>query len=76
MGGCLSSSFACSVPSMGLCRFCDSPRALPRKSEVSLELGFHTNLGQDEFFHIPQAQKYCEGRFREWDDKITTPPGL
>lgn len=31
---------------------------------------------QDEVFHIPQAQKYCEGKFREWDDKITTPPGL
>ncbi|KAJ6447196.1 glucosyltransferase [Purpureocillium lavendulum] len=30
----------------------------------------------DEVFHIPQAQKYCEGKFREWDDKITTPPGL
>ncbi|KAF7549028.1 hypothetical protein G7046_g8477 [Stylonectria norvegica] len=30
----------------------------------------------DEVFHIPQAQKYCEGRFQEWDDKITTPPGL
>ncbi|PHH64400.1 hypothetical protein CDD81_4621 [Ophiocordyceps australis] len=30
----------------------------------------------DEVFHIPQAQKYCEGRFREWDDKLTTPPGL
>ncbi|KAL7792037.1 glycosyltransferase family 59 protein [Trichoderma ceciliae] len=30
----------------------------------------------DEVFHIPQAQKYCEGRFSEWDDKITTPPGL
>ncbi|KOS22841.1 Dol-P-Glc:Glc(2)Man(9)GlcNAc(2)-PP-Dol alpha-1 [Escovopsis weberi] len=22
------------------------------------------------------AQKYCQGRFTEWDDKITTPPGL
>lgn len=31
---------------------------------------------QDEVFHIPQAQKYCEGKFLEWDDKITTPPGL
>lgn len=31
---------------------------------------------QDEVFHIPQAQRYCEGRFRDWDDKITTPPGL
>ncbi|KAM0350110.1 hypothetical protein ACHAPU_003273 [Fusarium lateritium] len=30
----------------------------------------------DEVFHIPQAQKYCQGRFQEWDDKITTPPGL
>ncbi|KAM0522561.1 hypothetical protein ACHAPE_002153 [Trichoderma viride] len=30
----------------------------------------------DEVFHIPQAQKYCEGKFFEWDDKITTPPGL
>ncbi|KAL2267390.1 hypothetical protein VTJ83DRAFT_4667 [Remersonia thermophila] len=30
----------------------------------------------DEVFHIPQAQKYCEGRFWYWDDKITTPPGL
>ncbi|OAA66545.1 glucosyltransferase [Niveomyces insectorum RCEF 264] len=30
----------------------------------------------DEFFHIPQAQKYCEGKWTEWDNKITTPPGL
>lgn len=30
----------------------------------------------DEVFHIPQAQRYCHGRFTEWDDKITTPPGL
>ncbi|KAK1996287.1 DIE2/ALG10 family protein [Colletotrichum falcatum] len=30
----------------------------------------------DEFFHIPQAQKFCQGRWDEWDDKITTPPGL
>ncbi|KAI1877725.1 hypothetical protein JX265_003733 [Neoarthrinium moseri] len=30
----------------------------------------------DEFFHIPQAQVYCEGRYFDWDDKITTPPGL
>ncbi|KAI6782809.1 uncharacterized protein J7T54_000952 [Emericellopsis cladophorae] len=30
----------------------------------------------DEVFHIPQAQKYCEGKWSEWDDKITTPPGL
>ncbi|KAK3324495.1 DIE2/ALG10 family-domain-containing protein [Cercophora scortea] len=30
----------------------------------------------DEVFHIPQAQKYCQGRYQDWDDKITTPPGL
>ncbi|KAH6634665.1 glycosyltransferase family 59 protein [Chaetomium sp. MPI-SDFR-AT-0129] len=30
----------------------------------------------DEVFHIPQAQTYCDGRFWDWDDKITTPPGL
>ncbi|KAI2624761.1 glycosyltransferase family 59 protein [Xylaria nigripes] len=30
----------------------------------------------DEVFHIPQARMYCQGRYFEWDDKITTPPGL
>lgn len=30
----------------------------------------------DELFHIPQAQKYCHGRFNEWDPMITTLPGL
>ena len=30
----------------------------------------------DEVFHIPQAQKYCEHRFNEWDPMITTLPGL
>ena len=30
----------------------------------------------DETFHIPQCQAYCHGRFNEWNDKITTPPGL
>lgn len=30
----------------------------------------------DEIFHIPQAQKYCDGNWSAWDDKITTPPGL
>jgi len=30
----------------------------------------------DEIFHIPQARKYCYGKFDEWDDKITTLPGL
>ncbi|KAH7389490.1 alpha-2-glucosyltransferase Alg10 [Phaeosphaeria sp. MPI-PUGE-AT-0046c] len=29
----------------------------------------------DEFFHVPQAQKYCDGDYT-WDPKITTPPGL
>lgn len=31
---------------------------------------------QDEPFHANQTQKYCQGRFREWDPKITTFPGL
>lgn len=30
----------------------------------------------DEVFHIPQAQRYCDGNFTEWDPKITTLPGL
>ncbi len=32
----------------------------------------------DEVFHIPQAQKYCEGTFYPdgWDSKITTFPGV
>ncbi|KAI1348204.1 DIE2/ALG10 family-domain-containing protein [Xylaria sp. FL0043] len=30
----------------------------------------------DEVFHIPQTQVYCQERYFEWDDKITTPPGL
>ena len=30
----------------------------------------------DEIFHVPQAQRYCEHRFNEWDNKITTLPGL
>lgn len=31
---------------------------------------------QDEPFHVPQTQRYCEGRWREWDPMITTLPGL
>ncbi|KAM9705307.1 dol-P-Glc:Glc(2)Man(9)GlcNAc(2)-PP-Dol alpha-1,2-glucosyltransferase isoform 1-T17 [Menidia menidia] len=30
----------------------------------------------DEIFHVPQAQKYCQGKFTEWDPMITTLPGL
>jgi hypothetical protein len=30
----------------------------------------------DEVFHVPQAQAYYAGRWGDWDDKITTPPGL
>jgi alpha-1,2-glucosyltransferase len=46
-------------------------------SPVSTIMEHHTLTSQqDEVFHIPQAQTYCEGRFFDWDDKITTPPGL
>ena len=31
---------------------------------------------QDEPFHVPQAQAYCNGEWSTWDPKITTPPGL
>ena len=30
----------------------------------------------DEIFHIRQCQTYCAFKFDEWDNKITTPPGL
>ncbi|KAL4624924.1 putative Dol-P-Glc:Glc(2)Man(9)GlcNAc(2)-PP-Dol alpha-1,2-glucosyltransferase isoform X2 [Arapaima gigas] len=30
----------------------------------------------DEMFHVAQAQRYCAGRFGEWDPMITTFPGL
>lgn len=30
----------------------------------------------DEIFHLRQCQKYCQYKFQEWDNKITTPPGL
>ncbi|KAF2220130.1 alpha-2-glucosyltransferase Alg10 [Elsinoe ampelina] len=30
----------------------------------------------DEEFHVGQANKYLEGKYFEWDPKITTPPGL
>ncbi|XP_022203020.2 putative Dol-P-Glc:Glc(2)Man(9)GlcNAc(2)-PP-Dol alpha-1,2-glucosyltransferase [Nilaparvata lugens] len=30
----------------------------------------------DEIFHVPQAQKFCNGTFNEWDAKITTLPGV
>lgn len=31
---------------------------------------------QDEIFHVPQTQRYCARRWAEWDEKITTFPGL
>lgn len=30
----------------------------------------------DEIFHLRQCGKYCDLQFYEWDNKITTPPGL
>ncbi|QBM86532.1 alpha-1,2-glucosyltransferase [Metschnikowia aff. pulcherrima] len=30
----------------------------------------------DEIFHLRQCQTYCRHDFLNWDDKITTPPGL
>ena len=31
---------------------------------------------KDEPFHVGQTATYCAGRWREWDPKITTLPGL
>jgi alpha-1,2-glucosyltransferase len=33
-------------------------------------------LSQDEIFHVPQAQRYCQAQFDTYDPKLTTPPGL
>ncbi|ODV77084.1 glycosyltransferase family 59 protein [Suhomyces tanzawaensis NRRL Y-17324] len=30
----------------------------------------------DEIFHLRQCQVYCKGDYFNWDNKITTPPGL
>ncbi|KAF9919318.1 glucosyltransferase [Lobosporangium transversale] len=30
----------------------------------------------DEIFHVPQAQRYCQGDYWTWDPKLTTPPAL
>lgn len=30
----------------------------------------------DEEFHYRQTKSYCEGKYYEWDSKITTLPGL
>lgn len=30
----------------------------------------------DEVFHVPQVQAYWNGKWSQWDPKITTPPGL
>ncbi len=48
----------------------------PRKA---CKRGTATNwcgLLQDEIFHVPQTQRYCAGKWTEWDSKITTFPGL
>ncbi|KAG6109703.1 hypothetical protein E4U31_006659 [Claviceps sp. LM219 group G6] len=58
--GCQANTFTQNFPLVG--RYFVKPEVHPQDN--------------DEVFHIPQAQKYCEGRFLEWDDKITTPPGL
>ena len=36
----------------------------------------HVLWVQDEIFHVPQAQKYCQGDWVSWDEKITTFPGV
>lgn len=45
---------------------------------IKAQVYIFTNLKkkQDEIFHIPQAQQYCQGDYLTWDPKLTTPPGL
>jgi alpha-1,2-glucosyltransferase len=45
-------------------------------NETQVGASSHLLCVQDEVFHIPQAQKYCNNDFANWDPKITTPPGL
>lgn len=66
----------CPRKSLGSCCVSLRPRAIPGMLPSSVDDDIYTDVRQDEVFHVPQAQKYCEGRFNEWDDKITTPPGL
>lgn len=45
---------------------------------VAVLLGVNQDvyIYMDEMFHVPQAQRYCNGNFNSYDPKITTPPGL
>lgn len=50
-------------------------------SFTAYEIYYGTNLKillhwQDELFHIPQAQHYCNDQFHMWNQGITTYPGL
>eukprot|EP01084_Bolivina_argentea_P102868 184295_1 len=41
--------------------------------------GINRNIKQpymDEIFHIPQTQTFCQGKWNEYHEKITTFPGL
>lgn len=56
-----------------------SIRSQERENVTDFELVFFffvTRLSQDEIFHIPQAQAYCQSKWNQWDPKLTTPPGL
>ena len=55
--------------------FCSALLAI----SLGIFIQFNTKQPQpymDEIFHIPQAQKYCHFKFKEWDPKITTLPGI
>lgn len=47
----------------------------PPLALVPLSLTLPSAL-QDEIFHVPQAQAYCDGDWGYWDSALTTPPGL
>jgi hypothetical protein len=55
---------------------CSSNRAVHGPLSVPHLLPHDLNAPQDEPFHVPQVQAYCNGDWSYWDQKITTPPGL
>ena len=55
------------------------PLALAAYSGATAVIFHYLNAVQpepymDEIFHIPQAQKYCQGNFREVSNRSSSPP--
>lgn len=66
----------CSVGDYAQRAECPSNRAVHGSLSVLYPSPHDFNVLQDEPFHVPQVQAYCNGDWSYWDQKITTPPGL